>query len=244
MLRTLALLLVRANHVVPLPTIVEELWGENPPRSAATTAQTYIYQLRRLVDDQAVAGPGKDFLATRAPGYVLRCAKERIDLFDFQRLTAEAQSLMDRDLPGPASVKLREALALWSGSPLANVETGPVLEGYLASLEEQRIRALNLRIEADLQLGRVHHLVEELRSLVVEHPYNEWYHSLLIFSLARVGRRHDAMQAYARTRRVLSQDLGLTPSRELLRIIQDVVLHDREERPPFPMPSSNEPRIA
>ncbi|WP_328980576.1 AfsR/SARP family transcriptional regulator [Streptomyces canus] len=243
-LRTLALLLVRAHHVVPLSTIVEELWEDDPPRTASTTAQTYVYQLRRMIDEQGLPVSGKEVFLTRAPGYVLQCTAEQIDLFRFQQLTSRAESLMQRKEPEQASLLLRAALDLWTGAPMANVSTGPVLEGYLASLEEQRLRALNLRIEADLQLGRIHQLVEELRSLVVEFPYNEWYHSLLIFTLARVGRRHDALQAFARTRRVLSEDLGLTPSHELQRIIQDAVLRDQDIRPPSPMPSSIEPLSA
>ncbi|WP_326771186.1 AfsR/SARP family transcriptional regulator (plasmid) [Streptomyces sp. NBC_01591] len=240
-LRTLALLVVRIHYVVPLSTIVEELWGDQPPRTASTTAQTYIYQLRRIVDEQGLPVSGKELLRTRAPGYVLHCPEERTDLLHFRRLTTRAQQLLAERQAEEASVLLRQALDLWRGAPLANVSVGPVLEGYLASLEEQRMWALNLRIEADLQLGRVHQLIEELRVLVVEFPYNEWYHSLLIFSLARVGRRRDALQAYERTRCVLSEELGLSPSAELRRVLQDAVLRDEDARPPRPMPSSIEP---
>ncbi|MFF1902841.1 BTAD domain-containing putative transcriptional regulator [Kitasatospora sp. NPDC058218] len=241
-LATLALLVVRANHVVSLDTIIKELWNDQPPRSGATTAQTYVYQLRRLIDE-AAGGTGKDVLVTKAPGYSLLAAPDEIDVFRFERLTAGAHTLMEANRPDLASVKLREALDLWSGPPLANVEVGPVLEGYVAALEEQRIHALNLRIEADLRLGRHHQMVAELRSLIVEHPYNEWYHSLLVFTLARVGRRHDALEAYARTHRVLSEDLGLAPCSELRRIQQDVLL-GRQIEPPRSMTLSIEPRSA
>lgn len=240
-LRTLALLVVRMHYAVPLSTIVEELWGDRPPRTANTTAQTYIYQLRRIVDEQRLLISGKELFRTRAPGYVLQCPAEQTDLFHFRQLTAEAQQLLTNRQAEESSVLLRRALDLWRGAPLANVSVGPVLEGYLASLEEQRMRALNLRIEADLQLGRVHQLVEELRALVVEFPYNEWYHSLLIFTLTRVGRRRDALKAYERTRSVLSEELGLSPSAELRRVLQGAVLRDEDIRPPRPMPSSNEP---
>ncbi|KIQ64691.1 hypothetical protein TR51_10845 [Kitasatospora griseola] len=241
-LATLALLLLRANHVVPLETIIKELWNDQPPRSGATTAQTYIYQLRRLIDEET-GGDAKQVLVTRAPGYLLSVDPQQVDLFQFQRLTAEAQSLLEAGRPDQAGPKLRRALDLWSGPPLANVDAGPVLEGYVAALEEQRMQTLNLRIEADLRLGRHHQMVAELRALIVEHPYNEWYHSLLVFTLARIGRRHDALQAYARTRRVLSEELGLAPSHELRRI-QQAVLHDHEIEPPQPIAPSIESRSA
>lgn len=240
---TLALLIVRANHVVSLETIIKELWDDHPPRSGATTAQTYVYQLRRLIDDDVATGTGKDVLITKSPGYALLVDPEQIDLFRFQRLTSEAHRLMEIDRPDLAAGKLREALDMWPGPPLANVEPGPVLEGHVAALEEQRMQALNLRIEADLRLGRHHQMVAELRSLTVEYPYNEWYHSLLVFTLGRIGRRHEALEAYSRTCRVLSEELGLRPSNELRRI-QEAVLHDWAIDPPHAMAASIESRSA
>ena len=225
-LATLALLLARTNHVVSLETIIKELWEDNPPRSGATTAQTYVYQLRRLIAGDRSSGTGKDVLITKPPGYALLVEPEQVDLTRFQRLTADAHRLMEADRPDLATVKLREALDMWPGPPLANVEPGPVLGGYIAALEEQRMQALNLRIGADLRLGRHHQMVAELRALTVEHPYNEWYHGLLVFTLGRIGRRHEALEAYSRTCRVLSEELGLRPSNELRRI-QEAVLHDR-----------------
>jgi DNA-binding SARP family transcriptional activator len=118
-------------------------------------------------------------------------------------------------------------------SPLANIRLGNILEGHAAELEERRHRALDLRIEADIRLGRYHELIAELRSLVAMNPYNEWYHSVLVSALARVGRRSDALDAFARARRILCQDLGLDPSTELCRI-RDAVLEGAEN----PLPNS------
>jgi DNA-binding SARP family transcriptional activator len=122
-------------------------------------------------------------------------------------------------------------------SPLANIRLGNILEGHAAELEERRHRALDLRIEADIRLGRYHELIAELRSLVAMNPYNEWYHSVLVSALARVGRRSDALDAFARARRILCQDLGLDPSTELCRI-RDAVLEGAEthSRTPSPTP--------
>jgi DNA-binding SARP family transcriptional activator len=233
MLNTLALLLVRANHVVPVDTIVRELWGESPPRSAATTAQTYIYQLRRWMDDEGLAVDGKSPLITRAPGYALEVAPGQIDLTDFEKLLGAGQTLMRDGRAEDAAVKLRGALDLWSGPPLANVQLGQVLEGHSAALEEHRYRALDLRIEADIRLGHYRELIGELRTLVAMQPYHEWYHSVLVSALACVGRRHDALNAYQQARRILCEDLGLSPSPELCRI-RDAVLDGAEN----PLPES------
>ncbi len=132
-----------------------------------------------------------------------------------------------------AAAQLRTALELWSGPPLANVRLGDILEGHTAALEEHRYRALDLRIEADIRLGRFHELIGELRTLVARQPYHEWYHSVLVSALACVGRRRDALDAFARARRILREDLGLNPSAELCRS-RDAVLNGVET----PLPES------
>jgi SARP family transcriptional regulator, regulator of embCAB operon len=233
-LNTLALLLVRANHVVPAETIVQELWGDDPPRSAATTVQTYIYQLRCWMEHGGT-GHG-DALVTRAPGYVFQVDRDRIDLSAFERLVDEGQELLRRDEPGPAADRLRAALALWGGAPLANVRLGPVLSGYAVALDELHNRALHLRIEADVRLGRQRELIGELRALVTAQPYDEWYHSLLVFSLASAGRRRDAIEAYLQARRLLADELGLTPSAELSQAYE-AVLHGERTWTAFPLAS-------
>ncbi|MGW4940912.1 AfsR/SARP family transcriptional regulator [Actinoplanes sp. NPDC004185] len=232
-LSTLALLVVRANYVVPMSSIIEELWGAEPPRSASTTAQTYIYQLRRMIDEDG-RDNSKQVLLTKAPGYVLRVDPDNIDLWRFRRLTAEGQEQFTAGRFDQAAATLRRALAMWTGSPLANVRNGPALDGYVAAMEEERIHALNVRIEADLRLGRLHELIPELQRLAVQHPYNEWYHGLLVFALAQIGRRNDALSAYARTRRVLADELGLLPGPELQRM-QDDLLQNRQLYLPHPM---------
>jgi len=245
-LTTLALLVVRANHVVGMNTLIDELWGDGPPRSAATTAQTYVYQLRRLIDDleAADAGPaGKQVLLTVAPGYLLRVNPDQIDAHRFERLTAEGQRLLEEGRPARAAEVLRAALAMWDGAPLANVRGGRALSGFAAALHEQHGRALDLRITADLALGRHHQLVPELRALIAEHPFNEWYHSLLVFTLGSVGRRRDALDAYRNARRTLSEELGLEPSAELNRI-QAAVLQNRTVSPPSGSTFSSDARTA
>lgn len=231
-LNTLALLLVRTGRVVPLDTIIEELWGDEPPRSAARTAQTYVYQIRRWLAAEAGPASGEDLLVTRPPGYMLRVAPGQLDLSRFDRLLAEGRALLLDGRAGEALDPLCRALDLWTGPPMANVELGRVLESHAAALDEHRAHALNLRIEADLRLGRHRELIGELRSLVALKPYDEWYHTLLICALALSGRRYDALEAFHAARHILAEDLGLSPSPELSEV-HAAVLQGEQPRTPL-----------
>ncbi|GAA1846872.1 AfsR/SARP family transcriptional regulator [Actinomadura bangladeshensis] len=231
-LNTLALLLVRGGRVVPLDTIIEELWGDDPPRSAARTAQTYVYQIRRWLTAGAAPAGDEDVLLTRPPGYLLRVAPEQLDLSRFDRLLAEGRALLQDGRAADAVDPLCRALDLWTGPPMANVELGRVLESHAAALDEHRAHALNLRIEADLRLGRHRELIGELRSLVALKPYDEWYHTLLVCALARSGRRYDALEAFHAARHILAEDLGLSPSPELSEV-HTAVLQGEQPRTPL-----------
>jgi DNA-binding SARP family transcriptional activator len=219
----LALLLVRANHIVSTDTLIAELWGEDPPRSAVTTAQTYIYQLRKTFRRILGEAGAEELLATRAPGYVLRVGPGELDAAVFEQRVEQGRARFEAGDFAAASELLRGALALWRGSALVDVSAGRVLEAYVAHLEEARIRALELRIQADIQLGRHRELIPDLRSLVSLHPLNEWIHGHLISALNLAGRRGEALQAYQRLREVLASELGLEPSAPLQRLQRDVL---------------------
>ncbi|MFC4562784.1 BTAD domain-containing putative transcriptional regulator [Nocardiopsis mangrovi] len=225
--QVLALLALRARQVVSLDALIEELWNESPPRSAVTTAQTYVYQLRKGFDALAGGGPDDPLLFTRPPGYTLELGGSTLDASEFDRLLDTGQSLLEDGDAHRAADILREALALWSGPVLANVSCGPLLRGYAAHLEERRITALELRISADIRIGRHRELIPELKSLVSAHPLNEWLHAQLIIALNTTGRRGEALRAYQELRSLLNRELGLDPSAELQRIHQDVLTSDR-----------------
>lgn len=221
--QVIALLLLSGNQVVNLDHLIEELWDERPPRSAVTTTQTYIYQVRKLIAEERLEEPGRELLVTKASGYVLQVAPEQVDANVFRRLVREGRQHMDGGRPEDASATLREALDLWQGVALADVTCGRVLEPYAVLLEEQRLRALELRIQADLELGLHRELVGELKALVATHPLNEWFHGQLITALGRVGRRSEALAAYQRLRTVLDDELGLEPTPELQRLQLEVL---------------------
>ncbi len=221
--QVLALLLMHANFVVPTETIIQELWGDRPPSSAVTTAQTYIYQLRKIIENQNLARPGEELLVTKAPGYVLRIEPGQLDAEEFSKLVNESRGLLDRGAVGQAAGRLRDALNLWTGQALSNVPLGSRLEAYAVQLEEQRLRALELRIEAELQLGHHRELIGELQSLVKAHPFNEWFHARLMWTLSKSGRRNEALEVYRNLRDVLARELGLEPSQELQRLHHEVL---------------------
>ncbi|MFJ9775888.1 BTAD domain-containing putative transcriptional regulator [Kitasatospora sp. NPDC101157] len=218
----LALLIMRANHVVDTTSIIEELWGEHPPRSAITTAQTYIYHLRRLFNRE-IGRHADELFITRPPGYALQIRPGQTDLDDFVRLTRKGRQLLCENRPAEAAQALQSALQLWRGPALANVSPGRLLEGSVAHLEEERVHAIQLRIEADLQLGSHRELIAELRSLVAQYPLNEWFHGKLILALSRSGRRSESLQAYQTVRHILDQELGLAPSPELQQLQHEVL---------------------
>lgn len=217
---TLAMLLLRANQVVDRSAIIDELWGEHPPRSAVTTAQTYVYQLRKRYQ-RRFATP---FITTRAPGYVLHADPAEIDCCVFERLTEEGSAALAAGDAVRAADRLRAGLDLWRGPVLADVPAGSVLTPYITHLDETRMRALRMRILADAHLGRYRELIPELRFLALAHPYDEWLHEQLIVALNAVGRRADALETYQKLQRTLDHELGIEPSEPLHQLHHDVLV--------------------
>ncbi|MGK5550296.1 AfsR/SARP family transcriptional regulator [Actinomadura kijaniata] len=221
----LALLLFRANSIVSVDSLIEELWSDAPPRSAVPTAQTYIYQMRKLFERELPAH-GRNILETVHPGYILNVTEDQLDVARFTRLARQGRDRLDAGYPEQARDVLAQALSLWKGRALANVVPGPLLQNHLVWLEEERMQAIETRIRADLLLNRHRELVPELRSLVALYPMNEWFYGKLIQALARSGRRSEALQTYQTLRAVLNRELGLEPSQELRQVQQEVLVAD------------------
>lgn len=217
---TLALLLVRANQVIDQAAIIDELWGDNPPSSAVTTAQTYIYQLRKKYEH---CGDGL-VIQTRAPGYLLRMEDEQLDARMFERFANEGKACMAAGEPKTAAHWLRQAQALWRGPALADLPVGQVLQAHVAHLEEMRLQALYLRIVVDAELGGYRALIPELRSLVTANPLDEWLHEQLITGLNEAGRRSEALQVYRNLQRTLDEELGIEPSAALRQLQHEILV--------------------
>lgn len=218
--QVLALLAVDAGALVGAEQLIDELWPEGPPVSAKTTVQTYIYHLRKAL---ARGGPGREVLETRPAGYVLAIPREAVDVFRFQDLVADGRGALRGGEPSRAAELLREALGLWRGPMLADVPCGPRLGGHATYVEEQRMEALSLRIDADLEACRHRELVSELRWLVTTHRLHEWIYVRLMQALHHSGRRGDALAVYQQLRGTLEEELGLEPSVEAKRIQYEIL---------------------
>jgi DNA-binding SARP family transcriptional activator len=229
----LALLLLRHNQIVPIHALIDELWGENPPRSAQSTLQTYVYKLRKIF--HATGGAVDGFtLITKPAGYRVAIAPESIDAYRFEQLVKDGHSAAEDGDSRQAARSLAEALALWRGPALADVETGELLSVYVTGLNENRVRALELRIQADMRLGRHRELISELRELASGFPLHEGFHAQLMLALHRAGRRPEALEVYQSVRAKLIDELGIEPGLGL-REIQQMILADTP--PPEPQPT-------
>ncbi|MGW5861762.1 AfsR/SARP family transcriptional regulator [Streptomyces sp. NPDC055239] len=245
--QVLALLALHADQVVPVGSLIEELWAATPPRSARTTLQTYVLQLRELIavalekDEPVEAQPrrsAKDVLVTLPGGYLLRGGATS-DVREFERLAGRGYRAMDSEDFRDAAQQLREALGLWSGSAFADVQTGAQLEMEAKRLEESRLCALDQRIEADLRLGRHRELLAELTVLVSRYRTHENLHAQFMLALHGAGRRGEALDVYQRLRGTLVRDLGIEPSARLRRV-QRAILMTSPEAPTQPEKTGGE----
>ncbi|MFJ4783542.1 BTAD domain-containing putative transcriptional regulator [Streptomyces sp. NPDC088794] len=227
----LALLALRPGRVVTVPTLMEEIWGEDIPRSAATTLQTYILQLRRkmaaALGDEPARQP-KDILVTQHGGYLLEVQAGHIDAQEFERLCASGGDAHEAGDYRTAAALLRAGLDLWQEPALVDVRVGSVLELETLRLDERRMSALERRVEADLCLGRYAEIVPELRVLVAKHPMHENFCAYLMTALYRSNKAWRALEAYQRLRGSLVEELGLEPSPPLQRLHQSILSMDPE----------------
>jgi DNA-binding SARP family transcriptional activator/ABC-type branched-subunit amino acid transport system substrate-binding protein/streptogramin lyase len=226
----LVALLLRANEPVSTDRLIDDLWGERPPPTAAKTLQVYVSQLRKLFDSNG----GRQVLVTRPPGYAVVVDADQLDVHRFERLVERARTAGGAGNPVRAASLLREALSLWRGPALADLAYEPFVQPELARLEELRQVALEERIEADLALGRHTELVGELEALVAEHPLRERLWAQLMLALYRSGRQAEALDAYRRARYALVEQLGIDPGPSLQELEQAILRQDPSLAPPPP----------
>jgi SARP family transcriptional regulator, regulator of embCAB operon len=222
----LAVLALNGDRVIPKSVLFEELWGDNPPPSATTTLQTYIHQLRRLID-RALRGDAsrgsRDLLTTERGGYCLYLHGGDTDVREFRRLAqAGASAFEDGDLRS-ASDLLGRAAALRRAPLLSDLPIGPVLALEALTLEDVRMAVINRRIDADLHLGRHHEVVGELRALVKEDSLNESLSAHYMVCLYQCGQISLALEEYQRIRTVLVSELGVEPTPRLRRLHQVIL---------------------
>ena len=219
----LAMLVIRANEVVSTDRLVEDLWAGSPPRTAGTSLQNFVSQLRKAI--------GPDILVTRPPGYVLRVEPDQIDARRFERLVRDGRDGSPEERAG----QLGAALALWRGPVLADFGFEPWAQSEIGRFDELRLTALEARIEADIELGRHAELISELETLVAVHPLREGLRGQLMLAFYRCGRQADALDVYQSTRHALVEQIGIEPGPTLQRLYRSILRQEAQlerVRPP------------
>ena len=224
----LAMLLLHANEPVSSDRLIDALWGELPPPSAAKMVQIYISRLRQRLDPEHAsdADEGEAVLVTHAGGYQLRVEPGTSDLDEFGQLRREGTRALASGHHARALAKLSQALALWRGPALADFSFAAFAQQEIARLDDLRLATLEDRIEAELALGRHADLVGELKALVAANPLRERLRGQLMLALYRAGQQADALAEYRETRRMLVGELGIEPGAELQELERAILRHD------------------
>src|SRR4051794_12717625 len=207
----LAVLLLHANEVVASERLIEDLWGDAAPATAAKSVQVYVSQVRKALRNGEPQDDGERVLLTRAGGYVVALDRGQLDAYRLQRSLEDGRRALDGEQPERAAKCLRGGLALWGGPPLADFRYEPFAQSEIVRLEELRLAVIEERVEADLALGRHGALVGELELLTGENPLRERLRGQLMVALYRCGCQAQALEVYRAARATLGEELGLEP---------------------------------
>jgi predicted ATPase/DNA-binding SARP family transcriptional activator len=214
----LCLLVLDAGRVVPAERLIEGVWGDDLPANPANALQARVSQLRRLL--------GSDRIQSRPSGYLLVAGSDDIDASRFQALAAQGRAALAGGDAGQAATIMTEALALWRGSPLAELADTELGRTEAVRLEELRLSIVEDRTEAELNSGRHAELVSELQAVVSEHPLRERLRGQLMVALYRSGRQAEALRTYQEGRTTLVDELGIDPGPALQQLEAAILAQD------------------
>ena len=217
--RLLAALVTRAGETRSADGLIDTLWGEAPPASAAKVLQTYVSQLRKTLPEGAR-------IVTRGAGYALELENASLDAGRFELLLDEGRKAVREGNPALGASLLRRALALWRGQAYGEFAYDEFARGEAERLEELRLVAIEERFGAELALGRHAELLPELQSLARLQPLRERLQAQAMLALYRCGRQTEALDLYATVRATLRDELGLEPGQELRALQQRILKHD------------------
>lgn len=218
----LAALVLRAGRIVSVDELVDSLWGEEPPTRAVGMLRTYASRLRRILEADRSRS---QLLVSVGGGYLLRLPPGCLDVDLFQEQVGAAERARAAGDTAGAEALLRQACALWEGVPLAGLP-GPLAQMHRTWLTEQRLAAVRVRLEMELELGRHAAVVGELTALVSEHPLQESLRELLMLALYRSGRKSEALSVFSDARQALAAELGIDPGPELCDLQQCILQGD------------------
>lgn len=235
----LAVMLLRSGRAASMTELVDAIWGDDPPSSAAATVRTHAWRLRQLLGESRGA---PRTLISVGDGYRLMLEPDDVDALHAERLAADAVRQRSAGRLPEADESVREALDLWHGEPLSGV-TGPHADQQRRRLEELKLTLLEERFDLMIRQGAHRLAIAELGALVSAHPLREPFHALYIRALHAAGRLADALAAYHRLRGHLADELGVEPTRELRDLYQRLLADDapapaeRPVRPVEPVPA-------
>jgi DNA-binding SARP family transcriptional activator len=226
----LVLLLLPRGEPIAVESLAEELWAGEPPATGTRAVRMYVGELWKAL--------GAEVIVTQGAGHAIPLEGHETDLGRFEELAADGGRWLVGGNAERAATTLREALGLWRGSALADFRYDDFAQNEITRLDEARIAARKVRIDADLALGREDELVPELQALVREHPLRERLRGQLMLALYRAGRQAEALDVYRVGRRRLVEELGIEPSRSLQEIERAILAHDESIGPPRRRPLS------
>ncbi|MEV4288530.1 BTAD domain-containing putative transcriptional regulator [Nonomuraea bangladeshensis] len=242
----LARLLVARGQVVPVDTLLYDLWDDDAAKGAQSGLQVYISRLRRVLEPGRPRGGPNRLLVTVASGYALRVASEQVDALRFEQLVRAAGEHLEEGDPQSARGRLEKALGLWRGTPYSDFADQQWAEAEVNRLTELRLVARERHADTGLRLGLHAETVPDLEALTTEHPLREEGWRLLALGLYRCGRQGDALAALRRARNILADELGIDPGPALRKLESDILAQSPEldlalpARPARPVPSAGD----
>jgi DNA-binding SARP family transcriptional activator len=218
----LALLLCRCGDTVRIDQLIDAVWWDNPPRTARKNIQVYVAHLRKFL----AAHGQPDRIRSVTPGYQLRLTAAEVDALRFEELSREGRLALRQGDAHAAAGAMRQALGLWRGRALADLRVSPILREEAARLDGRRLAAYEDWFDAELMLGNHAQVLDEIESVVREHPLRERLRGQHLTALYRGGRQAEALAEYDNLRQLLAAELGLAPSPALQRLYQDLLSGD------------------
>ncbi|MFP3913466.1 MAG: ABC transporter substrate-binding protein [Actinomycetota bacterium] len=212
----LAMLAAEADRPVSTGRLMQGLWGDDLPASAAKTLQSHVHHLRSLLPSGSIT--------TEGPAYRLRVAPENVDLFGFSNAVRRARELGGE--PERAAALLESALGMWRGAPLGDASDVEWIVPLVTRLEEERVQAQADLIQLRIDLGHHEEVLGLVRSLLDEHHLREDLWRLYMLALYRSGRQAEALRAFSEARRRLVEELGVEPGPALQRLEEEILSHD------------------
>lgn len=222
--RLLIALLLRRGEAVTRESLIDEIWGDAPPATAANALQVHVARLRRDITSWA-DGMGDARVVTTRSGYAVECDETSLDIAEFEEAARQFRAARDARRE-EAIGYARRALSLWRGNPFGHLPLGVLGESARFHLLEQKLTIQEGLYDLMLRHDQHRQLVSEAGEQTVRHPYNEIFAGQFMMALSRSGRLVEALEVYHRLRTRLVDEMGVEPSAHLRNVVTEILRHD------------------